>query len=100
MVAEGIRLPGSTEVLESSFGKFKSLEGDQQKGGFTQFVLSYAALLAETTTELIETAINETPWKRVKAWSNAHLGTTVQAKRVIAHRAVGSKNAQQNPEET
>lgn len=99
-VEEGTRLPGSTEILESSFGKLKSLEGDQQKGGFTQLILAYAALLGETTTELIETAITSTPWKRVKAWCRAHLGTTVQAKRMITHRAVHSKNAQQNPEET
>lgn len=100
VVAEGTRLPGSTEVLESSFGKLKSLEGDQQKGGFTQLVLSYAALLGETTTELIETAINQTPWKRVKTWCDAHLGATVQSQRVTAHRAVIPPKAQQKPEET
>lgn len=99
-VGEGSRLPGSTEILESSFGKLKSMEGDQQKGGFTQLILAYAALLGETTTELIETAIISTPWKRVKAWCHAHLGTTVQAKRMIAHRAVQPTTAQQKPEET
>jgi hypothetical protein len=98
----GTRLPGSTEILESSFGKLKSLEGEQQKGGFTQLILSYAALLGETTTELIETAIHQTPWKRVVAWCRANLGTTVQAKRMITLRAIFPKqaqNAQQNPEE-
>ncbi len=99
-VPEGTRMPGSTEILESSFGKFKSLEGDHQKGGFTQLVLGYAALIGETTTELIATAIEQTPWKRVKAWCAAHLGATVQSKRVAAHRAVSPNKAQQNPEET
>jgi hypothetical protein len=98
-VVEGTRLPGSTEILESSFGKLKSLEGDHQKGGFTQLILSYAALLGETTTELIETAINQTPLKRVKAWCAAHLGATVQSQRVIAHQSVAPPTAQQNPEE-
>lgn len=99
LAPEGSRLPGSTEVLESSFGKFKSLEGDQQKGGFTSLVLSYAALLGETTTELIGTAIESTPWKRVQSWCRKHLGLTVQAKRVIAHQSVTAESAQQNPEE-
>ena len=97
---EGNRFPGSTEILESSFGKLKSLEGDHQKGGFTQLVLSYAALLGENTTDLIEKAINSTPMKCVKAWCAAQLGTTVQSKRTTAHRAVSPKKAQQNPEET
>lgn len=96
---EGSRLPGSTEVLESSFGKFKSLEGNQQKGGFTSLVLSYVAMLGETTTELIEAAIESTPWKRVQGWCREHLGRTVQGKRVIAHQSVTAESAQQNPEE-
>jgi len=99
LVPEGSRLPGSTEVLESSFGKFKSLEGDRQKGGFTSLILSYAALLGETTTALIAAAIESPPWKRVQCWYRAHLGLTVQGKRVIAHQSVTAEPAQQNPEE-
>jgi hypothetical protein len=101
-VGEGMRLPGSTEILESSFGKLKSLEGEQQKGGFTHLILSYAALIGETTTELIEKAIHQIPWKRVITWCHANLGTTMQAKRRIAHQAIfpqQTQNAQQNPEE-
>jgi len=100
VLAEGRRFPGSTEILESSFGKFKSVEGDQQKGGFTQLVLGYAALLGETTTDLIETAINQIPWKRVQAWWASHLKTTVQSQRMTAHRAACPTKAQQIPEET
>lgn len=32
-ITSGERVLGSTEVLESSFGRWKSLEGDHQKGG-------------------------------------------------------------------
>jgi hypothetical protein len=99
-VPSGQRVPGSTEVLESSFGRWKSLEGDQQKGGFTQLVLSYAALIGGTTTELIETALKQTPWKQVQSWCASHLGVTLQSKRVTAHRSVTPPTAQQNPEET
>lgn len=98
-VPSGQRVPGSTEVLESSFGRWKSLEGDQQKGGFTQLVLSYAALIGETTTELIETALRQTPWKHVQSWCASHLGVTLQSQRVTAHRALKPPAAQQNPED-
>lgn len=96
----GERLPGSTEILESSFGKLKSLEGDHTQAGFTQMILSYAALLGETTAELIGQALEQVPIKRVWAWCRRHLGTTVQAQRVAARRAVKSRSpAQQKPEE-
>ncbi len=34
-VKEGERLPLSTEILESSFARYKQLEGQHAKGGFT-----------------------------------------------------------------
>lgn len=95
----GERLPGSTEILESSFGKLKSLEGNQQ-GGFTSLLLSYAALLGETTKGLIGRAIETTPTKLVKRWCRQHLGKTVRAKRITASRAVVTNSeAQENPDE-
>ena len=96
---EGQRLPGSTEILESSFGKLKSLQGDHQKGGFTQLVLSYAALLGETTNSLIGQALEQVPVKRVSQWCRDHLGRTIQSQRITAHRAVAQHPAQENPEE-
>ena len=96
----GERLPGSTEILESSFGKWKALEGEHAKGGFTQLVLGYAALLGETTSGLIGRALEATPMKQVTHWCREHLGVTLQAKRTAAYRAVQPQRAQQNPEET
>jgi hypothetical protein len=97
----GERLPGSSEILESSFGKLKSLEGDHQQGGFTQLVLSYAALLGETTSEVIGRALEAVPIKQVWRWCRQHLGTTLQAQRVtVRHALQASSKAQQKPEET
>jgi hypothetical protein len=39
----GERLPGITEVLESSFGRLKRMESDQAKSGFTGMVLRSCA---------------------------------------------------------
>ena len=93
------RLPGSSEVLESSFGKFKFLEGEQAKGGFTSSILAYAALLGKTTADTVEQALKCVQTKHVKTWCQQHLGQTLQSKRkrlrTILHRLL----AQQNPEE-
>ncbi len=55
---EGERLLGSSESLESTFGKLKTLEGPQDKNGFTGFVLALAALVAPTTPEMIAAILN------------------------------------------
>jgi hypothetical protein len=96
----GERLPASTEILESSFGKWKSLEGDNQRGGFTSLILGYAALLSENTREVIATAIETTPVKAVNRWCQQHLGKTVRGKRVAAFQAVTTAfMAQENQDE-
>jgi len=96
----GERLPGSSEILESSFGKLKSLEGDHQQGGFTQLVLSYAAVLGETSSEVIGRALEAVPIKQVWQWCRQHLGRTLQSQRVTVRRALQNTSAaQQKPEE-
>ena len=45
------RLPGTTEVLEYSFGKQKALEDGQSKSGFTGLVLSLGAMVSKRTIE-------------------------------------------------
>jgi hypothetical protein len=66
------RLPLMTEVLESSFGKLKFLEGDQQKRGFTSLVLSLGALVGTWTSETIAAALKRTPTKVVGMWMRTH----------------------------
>jgi len=80
----GERLPGSTEVLESCFGKMKQLEKQQARGGFTGFILSFGALLADTTSDAIGAAMKHSCTKQVLDWCKKHLGTTLFAQRKIA----------------
>jgi hypothetical protein len=75
------RLVGSSEVIESVFGKLKRLEHDQSKGGFTGLVLSSAAMVSTTTGEVIQKALQTVPTKRVLAWCKETLGQSVQSKR-------------------
>ena len=80
----GERLPGSTEVLESCFGRFKQLEKQQARGGFTSLVLGFGALLAKTTTEAINNAMEHSHTKEIAAWCKETLGTTIFAQRKLA----------------
>ena len=75
------RLLGSSEVLESVFGRFKQLEHDQVKSGFTGLLLSLAALVSTTTAEVIQTALETVRTKQVIAWCKNTLGKSVQAQR-------------------
>jgi hypothetical protein len=81
---DGERLPGSTEVLESCFGKFKVLERDQSRGGFTSLVLAFGALLTNTTHHTIQTALRLSPAKSIASWCRDNLGPTLFSKRKLA----------------
>jgi hypothetical protein len=69
----GERFPGSTEVLESCFGRFKQLEKQQSRGGFTSLVLGFGALLAETTVEAVAQAMSQSRTKEVYQWCKDNL---------------------------
>ncbi len=97
--SEATRIPGSTEILESSFGKLKEIEGDQSRSGFTSLILIWAALFGATTSEIIRKAITQVPEKLVHAWVRTHLGATLQSKRAKLHHALRKKSTE-NPEET
>jgi hypothetical protein len=84
----GERIPGTSEVIESAFGKFKNLERDQAKGGFTGLLLALAACVAERTQEVVHEALQKTKTKEVLGWFKAKLGETVGSKRRIAYQAV------------
>jgi hypothetical protein len=77
----GERLPGSTEVLESCFGRFKALEKDQAKGGFTSLLLGFGMFLTEATIESVSDAMSRVPTKAVRDWCAEHLGKTLFSKR-------------------
>src|SRR5712691_6361376 len=68
------RLLGSSEVMESVFGKVKRLEQDQAKSGLTGLILSVAAMVSTTTTEVIQKALATVSTKQVLAWCKKTLG--------------------------
>jgi hypothetical protein len=83
------RFPGSTEVVESCFGKMKTLEKQQARGGFTSLVVSFGAMLAKTTSQVVNVALEHSGTKDVIDWCKVQLGTTLFGQRKIAF-AVGA----------
>ena len=75
------RLLGSSEVIESVIGKLKSIEGDQNKSGFTGLLLSLAAIVSKTTEDVVHKAMETVPTKRVHEWIKQNIGKSVQSKR-------------------
>jgi hypothetical protein len=92
----GERLPGCSEVIETCFGKFKTLEREQAKGGFTGLVLAVAACVAERTQNVVHEALEKTKTREVIAWIKTKLGATVGSKRRIAYHASGASRADAN----
>lgn len=97
VVRPGERLPGSTDVLESSFGRFKTLEKDQAKGGFTSLLLGFGSLFVEATIGNVLAALQRVPTIQVKDWCAEHLGTSLFSQRIEAFAL--AREAQQKPAE-
>lgn len=80
----GERLPGSTDAIESCFGRFKRIEGQQSKGGFTSLVLALGAMVGRMTPQRVHAALRRSSTADVREWASQKLGTTVFAKRRLA----------------
>jgi hypothetical protein len=87
-------LPGTTEVLESCFGKLKALEDGQSKSGFTGLVLSLGAMVTTRTAETIGAALERCRVRDVVNWCKEKLGESVQSQR---RQAYGPPRCATNP---
>lgn len=84
-LAEGQRLPLSTEILESSFGLFKQLERQHSKGGFTSLLAAFGALLKPAMPESIRRDFARVSVKQMRTWVTDNLKTTLASKRQTAY---------------
>ncbi len=74
------RLPASSEVIESVFGKQKFIERDQSGNGFTGLVLAIGAIVSTLSDEIIKKAMTSVSTKEVITWCKKQIGQSVQAK--------------------
>lgn len=80
------RLLGSSEVIESIFGKLKYLEKAQSKSGFTDLVLSIGAMVSSLSSEVILTALKSSTTQNLYKWKQKMFGDSVQSQRKKALR--------------
>jgi len=89
----GMRLPLSTEILESSFGRYKVLERQHSKGGFTSLLAAFPALLRRCTPEAVRETFGRVTVARLKDWTSKKLGPTLAAKRKQAYGEFSASKA-------
>jgi hypothetical protein len=93
LLEDNDRLLGSSEIIESVIGKYKSLQNDQVKGGFTGMLLGLAASVSEFSMETVKNAIDSTPTKKVWRWVKEKVGESVHSQRKAFH--FDAKNQEQ-----
>jgi hypothetical protein len=87
---------GSSEIIESLFGKLKSLEQDQSKGGFTSLVLGAAACVGKVDADIVRAAMRQVSTADVDAWTKEQMGPTLLSKRRKALGSWRKKNRTKN----
>lgn len=88
---EGEWLLGSSEIIESAFGKLKSLEHEQAKGGFTGMLLSLSACVGTISREIIEEALQAIPTQKLLDWIKDNIPVSVQSSRRKLSEAIKSE---------
>lgn len=76
----------STEILESLFGKFKQVEQQQSKGGFTRVIAVIPTLCIKATQQIVRKAFQAVNSPQTRKWLEGSLGKTLNARRNAAYR--------------
>lgn len=89
----GERLPGSTEALESCFGKFKVLEREQSRTGFTTLLAAFGTMVMKITQDIVTTSMQHTKTQTVIDWCKDNITTSFASLRKLAFNQCASKTA-------
>jgi hypothetical protein len=81
------RLPGSTEIVESAFARFKTLEKQHSQGGLTMLLPVMATLLSDHTPEAITDSLERVRVQHVKNWQAKHMPRTLSSRRAELRHA-------------
>ena len=83
----------STEILESLFGRFKQMERQHSKGGFTRLIAALPTLCLRVTPTTVREAFLRVDCKETQNWIQTSLGSTLTARRNAAYRESKAKIA-------
>jgi hypothetical protein len=87
---KGETLVGSSEVLESAFGKLKAKAGESGKGELTGMAMSLGAILGSHDAEQVRQALDAVPQKKAEGMISRLLGPTLCW---LRHQLFGSAKA-------
>jgi hypothetical protein len=79
---------GSTEILESLFGKLKYMEREQRAFGFTSLVLAAVAAIGPLDEKIVAEAMTSVKLSDIEQWAEKELGQSVQSQRRLVKRYV------------
>ena len=85
------RLRISTEILESSFSRYKQLEQQHSKSGFTSLILVFPTLLRTTTAREVTACFAKAKVSDVKTWVKEYLPKTLASQRQRMFREANPK---------
>jgi len=89
---ETLRLPCSTELLESAFGSFKAIQHHHNRGTFTTLLAIFPTLFDTCTAEKIRERFSLISNQHVKNWlTKAGLTNSTQYRRTRAYREALTK---------
>jgi hypothetical protein len=80
-IEKGRILLGSSESIETFFGKYKSMQNNQTKAGFSGLVLAGLAHVGELDKSTVRAAIETVTYAQINEWVAKYVGATVHAKR-------------------
>ncbi len=80
-IEKGRIMLGSSESIETFFGKYKSMQGNQTKVGFSGLVLAGLAYVGKIDKSIVQTSIETVTHAQVNDWVAKYVGVTVHAKR-------------------
>jgi hypothetical protein len=83
----GAHYLGSSEILESLFGKFKYIEDNQASSGLSSLVLSIPALVGKLDESIVRGALETTSCFDIDEWIKENMGQTFLSQR---RKALGS----------
>jgi hypothetical protein len=72
---------GSTEVLESLFGKIKYMEREQRAFGFTSLILAAIAAVGPLDKKMVAEAMEHVKRSEIDEWVRKEIGESVQSQR-------------------
>jgi len=83
---DGERAWLSTEILESLFGRFKQLEGQHSKGGFTRLLAALPMLCCPIDAVHVRQRLLQVSTTKLKQWVQDTIGSTLTARRTTAYQ--------------